>query len=55
MRDLTKTGFSTNSPQRSYYTLCEKIEGLESKLNRLGSGKFERFSRKEKIAVKNCR
>ena len=38
MRDLTKTGFSTNSPQRSYYTLCEKIEGLESKLNRLEQG-----------------
>ncbi len=35
MRDLTKTGFNTNSPQRSFYNLSERIEGLESKLNKI--------------------
>ena len=35
MRDLTKTGFSTNSPQRSFYNLSERIESLESKLNKV--------------------
>ena len=35
MRDLTKRGYSTNSPQKSYYNLSERIEAIESKLNRM--------------------
>jgi len=35
MRDLTKTGFSTSSPQKSFYHLSERIEDLESKLNKI--------------------
>ena len=35
MRDLTKQGFSTNSPQKSYYNLSERVEELEGKLARM--------------------
>jgi len=45
MRDLTKTGFSTNSPQRSYYNLSERIETIESKLNRLEQGLIDAIVR----------
>ena len=45
MRDLTKTGFSTNSPQRSFYNLSERIELMESKLNKLEQGLLEAIVR----------
>jgi len=38
MRDLTETGFDTTSPQKNYYKLSERIENLESKLNRIENG-----------------
>ncbi len=41
MRDLTRTRFSSNAPERSYYKLSEKVEGLESKLNRLEQALIE--------------
>ena len=45
MRDLTKTGFSTNSPQRSFYNLSERIELMESKLNKLEQGLLDAIVR----------
>ena len=45
MRDLTKTGFSTNSPQKSYYNLNERVESLESKLSKLEQGLIEALVR----------
>ena len=45
MRDLTKTGFSTNSPQRNFYNLSERIELMESKLNKLEQGLLEAIVR----------
>lgn len=35
MRDLTKTGFNSNSPMRNYIKLFERIEELEKKFDRL--------------------
>jgi hypothetical protein len=38
MRDLTKEGFNSTSPQKNFYALSERIEYLESKLNRIEDG-----------------
>ena len=35
MRDLTKTGFDSNSPMRNYLKLCERIEMLEGRFREL--------------------
>ena len=35
MRDLTRSRFNSNSPERNFYSLSEKMEALESKLNRV--------------------
>ena len=35
MRDLTRSRFNSNSPERNFYSLSEKMEALESKLNRI--------------------
>ncbi len=51
MRDLTKIGFSTNSPQRSFYNLSERIENLEGKLNKLEQGLIEAIVRLNKIQL----
>lgn len=45
MRDLTKTGFNTNSPQKSFYNLSERIEKIESKLNKIEQGLIEALVR----------
>jgi hypothetical protein len=49
MRDLTKTGFSTNSPQKSFYNLSERVEDLESKLNKMEQQLIEALVRVNKI------
>ena len=48
MRDLTKTGFSTSSPLKSFYNLSERVETMESKLNRLEQGVLEALVRLNK-------
>lgn len=35
MRDLTKTGFNSNSPLRNYVKLSEQIEELNSRIRDL--------------------
>ena len=49
MRDLTKSGFSTNSPQRSFYNLSERIEQIESKINKLEQGLIEAIVKLNKL------
>jgi hypothetical protein len=49
MRDLTRTRFSSNAPERSYYKLSEKVECLESKLNRLEQVLIEAVVKLNKI------
>lgn len=49
MRDLTRKGYSTNSPERSYYNLSERIENLESKLNRIEQGLIDAIVKLNKL------
>lgn len=49
MRDLTGLGFNTNSPQKNYYKLSERIEGLESKLNKIEQGLMDAIVRLNKL------
>ncbi len=51
MRDLTKTGFNTNSPQKSFYNLSERIETIESKMNKLEQGMIDAIVRLNKIQI----
>ena len=41
MRDLTKSGFNSNTPMKNYIVLLEKIESLQTRIRKLEDSVLE--------------